>query len=65
MKDFSHITKPLNQVTKQDAQWSWKLDGPEQVVFDKLKPLITVSNKTIHMFESFGLCIQYIILFNG
>ena len=37
VEDFSHIAKPLNQLTKQDTQWSWKSDGPEQAAFDKLK----------------------------
>ena len=39
--DFSHIAKPLNQLTMQDAQWSWGSSGPEQAAFDKLKHLIT------------------------
>ena len=41
VEDFSHIARPLNQLTKQDTQWSWKPDGPEQAAFDKLKHLIT------------------------
>ena len=41
VENFSHIAKPLNQLTKQDTQWSWKPDGPEQAAFDKLKHLIT------------------------
>jgi transposase InsO family protein len=39
--DFSHIAKPLNQLTKQDTQWSWEANGPEQAAFNKLKHLIT------------------------
>ena len=39
--DFSHVAKPLNHLTKQDTEWSWKPDGPEQAAFDQLKHLIT------------------------
>ena len=41
MDNFSHITKPLNALTKTNTQWSWEVDGPEQAVFDELKCLIT------------------------
>ena len=37
----SHISKPLNNLTKTNTQWSWTPDGPEQAAFDKLKCLIT------------------------
>ena len=39
--NFSHIAKPLNQLSKADVQWSWSPDGPEQTAFDELKRLIT------------------------
>src|SRR3979490_1316185 len=38
---FSHIAKPLNNLTKANTQWSWTLDGLEQAAFDELKHLIT------------------------
>ena len=41
VENFSHIAKPLNQLMKQDTQWSWNSDGPEQAAFDKLKYLFT------------------------
>ena len=54
IKDFSHIAKPLNQLTKVNVSWSWTPDGTEQLAFDKLKQLITLtptlvlSNQTKH-----------------
>ena len=41
IKDFSHIAKPLNQLTKVNVSWSWMPDGLEQSAFDELKQLIT------------------------
>src|SRR3979490_597235 len=38
---FSHIAKPLNNLTKANTQWSWTPDGLEQAAFDELKCLIT------------------------
>src|SRR3979490_3006804 len=38
---FSHIAKPLNNLTKANTQWSWTPDGLEQAAFDELKHLIT------------------------
>ena len=40
IKDFSHIAKPLNQLTKANVSWSWTPDGPEQSAFDELKLLL-------------------------
>ena len=41
IKDFSHIAKPLNQLTKANVSWSWTPDGPEQSASNKLKQLST------------------------
>src|SRR3979490_1147303 len=41
MDGFSHIGKPLNNLTKANTQWSWTSDGLEQGAFDELKCLIT------------------------
>ena len=41
MDGFSHISKPLKNLTKVNTQWSWTPDGPEQAAFDELKCLIT------------------------
>ena len=41
IKDFSHIAKPLNQLTKANVSWSWPPDEAEQSAFDELKQLIT------------------------
>src|SRR3979490_3184469 len=38
---FSHIAKPLNNLTKANTQWSGTPDGLEQAAFDELKHLIT------------------------
>ena len=43
IKDFSHIAKPLNQLTKANVSWSWTPDGAEQSAFDELKQLITLT----------------------
>ena len=39
--NFSHIAKPLNELTKANVKWSWESHGPEQAAFNKLKHLIT------------------------
>ena len=35
--DFSYIARPLNQLTKLNAPWTWTPQGPEQTAFDELK----------------------------
>ena len=39
IKDFSHHTRPLFNLTKKDVKWTW--GEAEQEAFDKLKTLIT------------------------
>ena len=39
--DFSHIAQPLNQLTRQNVQWTWEPNCPEETAFNKLKHLIT------------------------
>src|SRR5882724_12158544 len=39
MQDFSHITKPLHQLTKKGEEWQWA--NEEQASFEELKCLIT------------------------
>ena len=39
--NFSHIAKPLSELTKANVKWSWESHGPEQSTFNKLKHLIT------------------------
>ena len=54
--DFSHIAKPLNQLSKTGFQWSWKSDGLEQAAFDELKclitstPILVLPDQTKHFF---------------
>ena len=43
IRDFSHIAKPLNQLTKVNILWSWTPDSAEQSAFDELKQLITLT----------------------
>src|SRR5882724_11627761 len=39
IQDFSHVTKPLHQLTKKGEEWQWA--DKEQASFEELKCLIT------------------------
>ena len=38
IQDFSHVTKPLHQLTKKGVRWGWTED--KQKAFEELKQLI-------------------------
>jgi hypothetical protein len=39
IQDFSHVARPLNDLTTKDRKWTW--GGTEKAAFDELKRLIT------------------------
>ena len=41
IQDFSHVAKPLHQLTKKGEVWRWA--GDEQKAFEELKQLITLT----------------------
>ena len=56
--NFSHITKPLNALTKTSTQWSWKADGPGKAAFDELKHLITSTPILVLPDQSKHFCLE-------
>ena len=57
--NYSKITVPLTRLTQKGLTWDFSEDC--HMAFRTL----TVGNKTIWMFGSFGLCIEYIFWLNG
>ena len=39
IKGFAHITRPLNELTKKDAEWNWT--SRQEEAFNKLKECVT------------------------
>jgi hypothetical protein len=46
IQGFAHLARPLNELTRKDAEWSW--EERQQKVFDKLKLRVTTEPVLAH-----------------
>jgi hypothetical protein len=46
IRGFAHLARPLNELTRKDAEWSW--EDQQQKVFDKLKKRVTTEPVLAH-----------------
>jgi hypothetical protein len=46
IRGFAHLARPLNELTRKDAEWSWQ--DRQQKVFDELKRRVTTEPVLAH-----------------
>jgi hypothetical protein len=46
IRGFAHLARPLNELTRKDAEWSW--EGRQQKAFDELKRRVTTEPVLAH-----------------